>query len=46
MGRISFNTMIANQVKVSKLDAKTAAVVSKYEVSTGTTMIANQVKDL
>ena len=29
--------MIANHVKVSKLDAKTAAAVAKYQVNTGRT---------
>ena len=28
--------MVANHVKVSKLDAKTAAVVAKYQMNTGT----------
>ena len=32
MGRVSFNTMVANHVKVTKLDTQTAAAVAKWPI--------------
>ena len=37
MGRVPFNTMVANHMKTTKLDTKTAAAVAKYKVNTGRT---------
>ena len=37
MGSVPFNTMVANHMKTTKLDTKTAAAVTKYEVNTGRT---------